>query len=65
MAEAKKTSAAKADDTSNLEKKADALVHKWVSENLSNSAFSRDTPAWNKLQGSLSNLTKAIVEEMK
>lgn len=40
-------------------------VENWISENLRNTAFSRNTEAWNILQGALPKLPGAIVKEVK
>lgn len=40
-------------------------VETWINENLRNTAFSRDTTAWNILQNALPKLPGAIAKEVE
>lgn len=40
-------------------------VEAWIDQNLRNTAFSRDTEAWNTLQGALPKLAPMIDEEIQ
>lgn len=42
-----------------------AGVENWISDNLRNTSFSRDTEAWNKLQAALPKLPGAIIKEVE
>lgn len=48
-----------------IEKAIEAGVEAWISEHLRNTAFSRDTEAWNVLQEALPKLPGAIIKEVK
>lgn len=48
-----------------ITEKVNAGIDKWVAENLRNTAFSRNTDAWNLFQKALPKLAGAIVEEIE
>lgn len=56
---------AKADPKPTTEEAVSRGVEKWVTDHLRNTAFSRDTEAWNILQKALPKLPGIIAKEVK